>query len=210
MMSHLIRALAALLLLGLGAMFLVLEEVRFLFAAAAIGCLVEIALALRARRGRARRAVDRARFAAARISCSEQGDCVSVTLAAAQPRRGAAPYVLLSRARPTGHDAVPSQDDGPDLELSGAKDSIHGGIRDAYLSPRLLRVTLDSRGAELLGIQEICVTLPPGYDQRGVERTLRRVLRGVAFVSDRSLPDAEEDNQGWTTATPLTSTPRAE
>jgi hypothetical protein len=81
----------------------------------------------------------------------------------------------------------------PYLELGDPKWSVHGGIREACLTPRLLHLALDPRAAEVLGTREVNVTLQADNDQRRLERALARVLRGVAFTSERSLP--EEDTQ---------------
>ena len=185
-MRRLVRGATLLLLLALAAIGHALEEPRFFLAAAAIGALVELGLALRARRSRSSAPDERARFTASQFSCSQQENTVSVSLRAEDAPRGTAPYLLLSRTLPKG--ATPGAD-RPYLELSGRKWSVHGGIQDAHLSPRLLQVTLDARGAEALGAPEIQVALAEGFDQRQLERGLRSVLRGVAFISERSLPE---------------------
>ena len=77
--------------------------------------------------------------------------------------------------------------DGPYLELSEKKHSVHGGIEDAFLSPHHMRLTLNARGAEALGAGDVHVTLATPGEQRRLERALGRVLRGVPFTSDRSL-----------------------
>jgi hypothetical protein len=187
MMRHLVRGATLLLVLGLVALFLAQQELRFVLAAVAIACLVEVALALRMRRDKLQARTDRSGFAAARISCTEEDQTVSVALVAEPRRRGTAPYVLLSRSLLPQAPAAGELE--PYLELSDRRWSVHGGIRDAYLSPQLLRVTLDARAAEVLEAQEVCIRLQPGFDQRRLERSLRRILRGVAFVSERSMPD---------------------
>lgn len=194
MMRHVARGAALLLVLALALLSLALAESRFLFAAVAIFCLVETGLALRARRGRAQAPQDRSRFTAARVSCSEKDGVLSVALFGdgGQPPQ-AAPYVLLSRRLPTPGAGLHEQ--RPYLELSGSKWSLHGGIRDAFLSPRLLRLTLDARGAEALGVTQVCVTLQGACDLRRLERTLGKILRGIAFTSERSLPGEPADMQ---------------
>jgi hypothetical protein len=189
MIRHLVRGATLLLLLALAGAYLALQEIRFVVAAAAIGCLVEIGLALRARRDRPAAAADFSRFEAARVSCTEQDHALGVALLGEGQAGRAAPYLLLSRTLHPRPEAAARGDDGPYLELSVPARSVRGGIRDAYLSPRLLRVTLDARGAQALGTGEACVTLPAGVDQRRLERTLGRILRGVAFVSERSMPE---------------------
>jgi hypothetical protein len=68
---------------------------------------------------------------------------------------------------------------------------MHGAIREACLMPRLLRLVLHPHAADALGAGEVCVTLPAAQDQRALERALRRILRGVAFTSERSVPEEE-------------------
>ena len=110
------------------------------------------------------------------------------------PRPAArAAYVLLSRTLRPGRQAVALDEDRPYLELSDQRWSVRGGIQDAYLSPQLLRLTLDARGAEALGASQVCVTLQEGNDQRRLERALGRILRGVSFTSERSMPEDTAD-----------------
>lgn len=189
MMRHLVRAAALLLLAGLAGAALALEETRFALAAVAIFGLTETGLALRARRNRAQAPRDRSRFTAAQVSCSQDDGALSVALIGEDQPLGAAPYLLLSRKLPPQGQAVAVDEDRPYLELSDRKRSVYGGIQDAHLLPRLLRLTLDARGAEVLGASQVCVTLQAGYDQRLLERALGRILRGVAFVSERSMPE---------------------
>lgn len=189
MMRQFVRGAAVLLLLALAGVSLVQEEIRFVVAGAAIGVLIELGLALRARRGEAASDGDRARVAAVQVTCTEQDGALSVTLAGENPGRGSAPYVRLSRMlRPTSQDAALNHD-RPYLELSDSRWSVFDGIEEAYLSPRLLRLTLHARGAEVLGTSEVCVTLAADSEQRRLERTLGRILRGVSFTSERSLPE---------------------
>ena len=180
-MRHLVRGAALLLAAALAVLALALKEARFALAAAAIFGLVETALALRSRRNRPRAPCDRSRFTATQVSCTEKAGALSVALIGDEAPRRAAPYLLLSR--------TPANEDHPYLELSDPKYSVHGGIRDAYLLPQQLRLTLDARGAEVLGAGQVCVTLQAGHDQRRLERALGRILRGVAFVSERSMPE---------------------
>jgi hypothetical protein len=186
MMRHFVRAVALLLLGALAGAWVALEETRFLLAAVAIFCLVEIGLALRARRNTPRAPGDRSRFTAAQVSCSEKDGGLSVALVGADQPGGAAPYLLLSRKLPQQGEAA--NEERPYLELSG-RWSVYGGIQDAYLLPQSLRLTLDARGIEAIGASQVCVMLPAGYDQRRLERALGRILRGVAFVSERSMPE---------------------
>ncbi|HEX7889762.1 MAG TPA: hypothetical protein VF522_10415 [Ramlibacter sp.] len=188
MMRHLVRSAALLLLLALAGLSLLQEELRFVLAGAAISCLVEIGLALRARRGGSRASGDRSRVAAVHMACQEQDGAMSVALVGARAR-GAAPYVLLSRQLA---GSVPGL---PYLELSDRQWSLHGGIQEAVLSPGLLRLELDPRGAEVLGAARVCVTLEPDIEQRPLERSLRKILRGVSFTSERSMPEDQPSNQ---------------
>jgi hypothetical protein len=182
-----VRGAALLLLVGFAGLSLALEETRFVLAAVAICCLVQIAIALRARRKRVAVPRGRSRFTAAQVSCSEKDGALSVALIE-DDARGAASYLLLSRKlRPQGQ--VASDEDHPYLELSDRKCSVYGGIQDAYLLPQSLCLTLDARAAGVLGATQVCVTLGTAYDQRRLERALSRILRGVAFVSERSMPD---------------------
>lgn len=190
----LVRTFGVLLLVALAGLAFVLEEVRFVLAGLAIQALVEIGLALRARRGRAAAAAgDRTRVCAARISCVEKEGALVVTLTGGEQGRRAAPYVLLSRALRPGAPDVGPRTDAPYLELSDPKWSVHGGIQEAYLSPQLLQLTLDERGAAVLRASEIRVTLDTPGEQRRLERALSRVLRGVPFTSDRTIQPAAAD-----------------
>lgn len=189
MTRHLVRGAALLLLAALGGASMALHEIRFALAAGAIFCLVETGLALRRRRSRLPAPADRSRFTATRVACSQDDGALRVALIGQEPQRGATPYLLLSRKLPPQGRAVQVDEDRPSLELSDRKWSVHGGIQDAYLVPRMLRLTLDARGAEAVGASQICVTLQAGHDQRQLERALGRILRGVAFVSERSMPE---------------------
>ena len=189
MMRLLVRGAALLLLFGLAGVTFALGELRFALAGVAICCLVEIGLALRARRSRPHAAVDLSRLSAAAVSCTEQVGELSVRLVGEEQRGGVAPHVLLSRTLRPAQQSVPLNDDGPYLELCDRKWSAHGAIEDAYLTPRFLRLTLDARGAQAIGAGQVCIALPAGYDQRSLERALGRILRGVPFTSDRSLPE---------------------
>jgi hypothetical protein len=189
MMRHLLRGSTMLLLLGLAGLSWALGEMRFAVAGALICGLVEIGLALRARREKQQAPRDRSRLCAAQVSCTEQDGALSVALVGESEGRGGAPYVLLSRKLRTERHAGELNDDRPSIELSNPKWSIQGGIQDAYLTPRLLRLTLDARGAELLGIDQLCVTFEARNDQRQLERALSRILRGVPFTSERSMPE---------------------
>jgi len=193
MMRQLVRGAAMLLLLGLAGVSFALEEIRFVLAGAAISCLVEVGLALRARRGRQQAPWDRSRVSAAQVSCTEQDGALTVALIGEDQGRGGAPYVLLSRRLRPERQVMAPNDDRPYLELSGQRWSVYGGIQDAYLSPQLLRLTLDARGAEVLGASQVCVTLKAGNDQRRLERALGRILRGVSFTSERSMPEDTPD-----------------
>jgi hypothetical protein len=193
MMRQLVRGAAVLLLLGLAGVSLALEQVRFALAGVAISCLVEIALALRARRSRPQARRDRSRVTAAQVSCTEQDGALTVALIGEDEGRGGPPYVLLSRTLRPEPQATAPKDERPYLELSHQRWSVYGGIQDAYLSPQLLRLTLDARGAEVLGASQVCVTLKAGTDQRRLERALSRILRGVSFTSDRSMPEDTPD-----------------
>jgi hypothetical protein len=186
MMRHLVRSAAFLQLLSFAGLSMAQEEPRFAVAGAAISCLVEIGLALRARRNGARASSDRSRLSAVQVACQEQDGALMVALLGARAR-GAAPYVLLSRQLA---GSVPGL---PYLELSDRRWSVHGGIQEAVLSPGLLRLDLDPRGAEVLGARQVCVTLEPGIEQRPLERSLRKILRGVSFTSERSMPDDAPD-----------------
>lgn len=191
MMRHLVRAASVLLLLALAGLSLAQQELRFALAGLAIAGLVEIGLALRARRGAPRAPRDRSRLAAVQVSCREHDGTLTVALVG-ERRRGAAPHVLLSRRfAATGDAQAPS--DRPSLELSGPRWSVHGGIREAFLSPGLLRLALDARAAEALGVNQVSVALEPHIEQRALERALRRILRGVPFTSERSAPEDAPD-----------------
>lgn len=193
MMRWLVRGAAMLLLLGLAGVSLALEEIRFVLAGVSISCLVEFGLALRARRSRTQAPGDRSRLSAVQVSCTEQDGVLTVAMLGEDQGRGVAPYVLLSRTlRPRPQAAAPD-DDRPYLELSDQRWSVCGGIEDVYLSPRLLRLTLDARGAEMLGASQVCVNLQQGNDQRRLERALSRILRGVSFTSERTMPEDTPD-----------------
>lgn len=189
MMRHLVRGTGVLLLLGLAGLSFLQEEIRFALAGVAILCLVEFGLALRARRGRRQAGGDRSRVSAARVSCIEKEDALTVALVGDDQGRGGAPYVLLSRALRPDAEAVAQQRDRPYLELSDRRWSVYGGIEEAYLSPQVLRLTLDARGAEALRARDVCVTLEGATEQRRLERALSRILRGVPFTSERSVPE---------------------
>jgi hypothetical protein len=189
--SHVLHALAALLLLALAAASFASGELRYAAAGVAIFALAEIALALRARRERTAAVRDRSRVSAIRVSCSEAEGILTVALAGKAQGRSGAPYVLLSRTLPRGPTGSDLQDERPYLEVGAPKWSMHGAIREASLMPRLLRLALHPDAADALGAGEVCVTLPAAQDPRALERALRRILRGVAFTSERSVP--EED-----------------
>ena len=192
-MRRLVRGAALLLLLGLAGMSLALEEIRFVLAGVSIACLVEIGLALRARRGRTKAPSDRSRVSAVQVSCTEQDGVLTVAMIGEDQGRGGSSHVLLSRTLRCERQAVAPDDDRPYLELSDQRWSVRGGIQDAYLSPQLLRLTLDARGAEALGASQVCVTLHEGNDQRRLERALGRILRGVSFTSERTMPEDAAD-----------------
>ena len=187
---HLIRAVSALFLLSLAGWSVESGELQFAAAGAAIAALVETALALRARRERANDVQDRSRFSAVQVSCTEQDGTVAVALVGKAQGRSRAPYVRLSRPL-LGAPGAEERDERPCLELGEPKWSAPGGIREACLTPQVLRLVLRAPAAEALGAEEVCVTLPAGQDQRQLERALRRVLRGVAFTSERSLPQED-------------------
>jgi hypothetical protein len=183
MMRHLVRGASVLLLLALAGLSLAQQELRFVLAGAAIACLVEIGLALRARRDGPRGPGDRSRLAAVQVSCMEQDGALSVALVG-EHRRGTAPYVLLSRQLAAT---------APRLELSDPRRSVDGGLQEVILSPGLLLVALDARAAETLGAREVRVTLERDIEQRPLERSLRKILRGVPFTSERSMPEDAPD-----------------
>jgi hypothetical protein len=189
MMRLLVRGAALLLLVGLGGVTFALGELRFALAGVAICCLVEIGLALRARRSRPDAAVDRSRLSATQVACTEHDGALTVRLTGEEQAGGRAAYVLLSRTLRLSQQPVRPNDDGPYLELCDRRWSVHGAIEDAYLTPGFLRLTLDARGAEALGAGQVCVALPTGNDQRSLERALGKILRGVPFTSDRSMPE---------------------
>ena len=184
MMGHVVRGAALLLLIALAIVTVNLEEVRFVLAGGAILCLVELGLALRARRQGAKIASDRCRISAAQVACTEEDGSIAVRMTGDSRGGGRPPYVLLSRS--LGGDA---QCIGPYLELSGKRCAFQGEIREAYLSPGSLRLALAPRANALLGATQVAVTLPAGTDQRRLERALGKILRGVPFTSDRSLPE---------------------
>lgn len=189
-MSHLLRAAGASLLLGLSGWSYVSGELQFAAAGVAVAALTELALALRARRETSASLGNRSRVSAVQVSCTEEGGLLKVTLLGkAQGRRSNAPYVLLSRPLlgAPGASGAELSDERPCLELGGPKWSVHGGIREACLTPQELRLELRAGAAEALGVEEVRVMLPAGQDQRQLERVLRRVLRGVAFTSERSM-----------------------
>lgn len=187
-MPIVIRGATALLCVALAVFYAALDDIRFALAAAAIVGLAEIALALRARPRTRPGHGHASEIAAARVSYTEQDGVQAVTLSGADKGH----YVVLSRTlraagKPTAHDG------GPCLELSPPRGPIDATILDAYLSPRILRLVLDARGAQVLGSEKVCVALPPGTDQRLLERALSRILHGVPFTSNRSMPEDEAD-----------------
>ena len=193
-MRQLVRGAAMLLLLSLAGVSLALEEIRFVLAGVSISCLVEIGLALRARRSTTQAALsDRSRVSAVQVSCTEQDGVLTVAMIGEDQGRGGSSHVLLSRTLRPEPQAVAPDDDRPYLELSDRRWSVRGGIQDAYLSPQLLRLTLDARGADLLGASQVCVTLQEGTDQRRLERALGRILRGISFTSERTMPQDTAD-----------------
>jgi hypothetical protein len=192
-MRNLVRGAALLLFVALTGFYRFLEDIRFVLAGAAIVCLVEVALALRARAHRQPASADRSRIPATRVSYTEQDGAISVTLTGEKAGPARAPYVLLSRAPLGSQPAGPAMEDRPYLELSDPRWSMYGGIQDAYLSPQLLRLTLNPRGAEVLGADMVSVALLEGNDQRRLERALGRILRGVPFTSERSIPEPLPD-----------------
>lgn len=183
MMRHLVRGASVLQLLAQAGLALAQQQLRFVLAGAAIAGLVEIGLALRARRDGPARPGDRCRLAAVQVSCMEQDGALSIALVG-ERRRGAAPYVLLSRSL---------ADPGPRLELGDPRWSVDGGIEEVVLSPGLLVVALDGRAAGVLGAGEVRVTLERDIEQRPLERSLRKILRGVPFTSERSMPQEAAD-----------------
>lgn len=187
-MRILVRASGVLLAAGLAGLYVQLQEIRFALAAAAILCLAELALALRARAGNRPVRGDPSRMTADRVAYTEEDGVLAVTLSGTGERRETTPYVVLSRRlRPPANTTAEGR--GPCLELSPVRGPLAGSIEDAYLSPQLLRLALDARATEALGSQTLCVTLPAGTDQRLLERALSRILRGVPFTSDRSVPE---------------------
>ena len=186
-----VRAAGILLLLVLAGLSFALQEIRFAVAGAAILGLVEIGIALRVRRTRLQAVRDRSRICAARISCDEKDGALTVTLTGQGQGGGPAPYVLLSRVLQRSEHEVEASRNGPYLEMSDARASVHGGIQEAHLTPHLLRLTLNAHGAGVLRASDICVALQAPSEQRRLERALTKVLRGVPFTSDRSLVDLE-------------------
>lgn len=185
-MALVVRVATVLLWVAFAALSFTLGEIRFAVAATAIFCLAEIALALRARAARRAQAFHPSRLAAASVSYTDQGGVLAVTLSGTgEGRRPGTPCVVVSRAMAAPGAAAPG---GPCLELSARKGSIRAGIEDAYLSPHLLQLAVDARAAQALGADAVCVTLPAGTDQRLLERALGRILRGVPFTSERSMP----------------------
>lgn len=187
-MSLVVHAAGALLLAGLSACSFVTGELQFAGAGVAIAALVEMGLALRAGRNRCAPAQDRSRVSAVQLSCTEEDGLLKVALVGKAQGRSRPPYVLLSRALPSAPEAE-LRDERPCLELGEPQWSVHGGIREACLTPQELRLTLRAPAAQALGAEDVCVTLPAGQDQRALERALRKVLRGVAFTSERSVPE---------------------
>lgn len=181
---HVVRGTGVLLLASLVGLSSVRAEPQLADAGVAVAALVELGLALRARRNRLAAVRERARVSAERVTCTEQHGALTVMLAG----NAQGSYVLLSRTVRSG--AAPSRD-GPYLELGDPKWSAHGGIREASMTPRLLRLALDAQAAQVLGAGEVNVTLDAGIDQRRLERALAKILRGVAFTSERSAPEEE-------------------
>ena len=190
---HVVRGTGVLLLAGLSALSFVQREPQFAAAGVGVAALVELGLALRSRRNRLAQVWDRARVSAERVAFTEQDGALAVSLVGNAEGASAPPYVLLARAMRSGVNGGAASRDGPYLELGDPKWSVHGGIREACLTPRLLRLSLAPEAAEVLGAGEVTVTLNAGNDQRRLERALARILRGVAFTSERSMP--EEDTQ---------------
>lgn len=190
-MLHLVRAAGVLLLLGLSGWAYVSGELQFAAASLAVAILMEILIALRARRDQPAPVQDRSRLSAVQVTCTEEDGVLKVALLGKEhARRSKAPYVLLSRPL-LGAPGAELRDERPCLELGAPKWSVHGGIREACLTPQELRLELRAGAAEALGVEEVRVMLPMGQDQRQLERPLRRVLRGVAFTIERSLPQQE-------------------
>jgi hypothetical protein len=190
-LRYLVRGTGVLLLASLSGLSFVRGEPQFAAAGVAVAALVELGLALRARRNQPAPAPDRSRVSAERVTCTEQDGAWTIALVGNAQGASAPTYVLLSRTqRPGAPGAAPSRE-GPYLELGDPKRSVHGGIREACLTPRLLHLALDTHAAEVLGTGEVNVTLHAGNDQRRLERALARILRGVAFTSERSLPEEE-------------------
>ena len=181
---HIVRGTGVLLLASLAGLSFVQAEPHLADAGVAVAALVELGLALRARRNRLAAVRDRSRVSAERVTCTEQHGALTVMLAG--NAQGA--YVLLSRTLRPG--AAPSRD-GPHLELGDPKWSVQGGIREAWLNPRALRLELDAHASQVLGAEEVNVALDAGIDQRRLERALAKILRGVAFTSERSTPEEE-------------------
>jgi hypothetical protein len=50
---------------------------------------------------------------------------------------------------------------------------------------------LDARAAEVLGTNQVCVAFEAASEQRRLERALGRILRGVPFTSERSMPEEQ-------------------
>lgn len=76
------RGAALLLFVVLTSFYRYLEDIRFVLAGAAIVCLVEVALALRARAHRQPASADRSRISATRVSYTEQDGAISVACVA--------------------------------------------------------------------------------------------------------------------------------
>jgi hypothetical protein len=185
---YVVRAATVLLLLALAGVSFVTRELRFAVAGVAVAVLAETAIALRIRRNRSSLRQDRTRVSAVQVSCTEEGGLLKVELVGKAQGRARPPYVLLSRPL-LGAPGADLRDERPCLELGEPKWAVHGGIREACLTPHELRLELRPSAAEALGTGEVRVTLPAGQDQRATERALRRVLRGVAFTSERSVPE---------------------
>lgn len=200
-MRRLVRVATALLCAALAGFSVMLEDRGFAFAAAAVLGLEEMALALRARRASRAGRVRPSSFDAARISYSEQDGVVALTLSGAEEKRSVPACVVLSRNVRSRADTT-AQAGGPRLELSPPRRAMDSVIEGAWLSPGLLRLALDARAAASLGAETICVRLPQGADQRGLERALGRILRGIPFTSERSVPEEEGGMStaegGWT------------
>lgn len=183
MMGHVLRGAATLLLVALAMVTVHLEQIRFVLAGAAILCLVELGLALRERRQGAPVASERCRISAAQVAYPEEDGSIAVRMTGHSQGNGRPAYVLLSRS--LGGDASSI---GPRLELSDKRCAFQGEIQEAELWPGSLRLALAPRASTMLGATQVSVTLAVGTDQRRLERALGKILRGVPFTSERSLP----------------------